>query len=148
MMFHRRVSWVGFFFLASSLPGVVLGDKPLDSKKLLSQPKAYVGSEVCRSCHLEHYDAWKRTLHSKMLQDVSENEDVIVVDLDQEVMKADFRKIEKKLKVPLDQVYFPKREEVKYTMEAALSGAEGWNLLYRPNTVQHRYRPLGQLPRP
>ena len=88
----------------------------LDSKKLLSQPKAYIGSEECKVCHLEHYDAWKRSLHSKMLQDVSKNEDVIVVDMDQETMKADFKKIEAKLKIPLDQVYFPKREDVKYTI--------------------------------
>lgn len=39
----------------------------IDSKKLLAGPKTYVGSDVCRTCHLEHYDAWKRTLHSKML---------------------------------------------------------------------------------
>ena len=88
----------------------------LDSKKLLAEPKTYIGSEVCKTCHLEHYDAWKRTLHSKMLQDVSKNEDVIVTEMDQEVMKADFKKIEKKLKVPLDEVYFPKREDVKYTI--------------------------------
>jgi len=84
--------------------------------KRLSQPKTYVGSEVCKTCHLEHYDAWKRTLHSKMLQDVSKNEDVLVVELDQEVMKEDFKKIEKKLKIPVDQVYFPKREDVQYTI--------------------------------
>ncbi len=95
---------------------IAWGDSPIDSKKLLSEPKAYVGSEVCRTCHLEHYDAWKRTLHSKMLQDVSENEDVIVTELDTEVMKADFMKIQKKLKTPLDKIYFPKREDVKYTI--------------------------------
>ena len=76
----------------------------MDAKKALAEPNTYVGSEICRTCHLEHYDAWQRTLHSKMLQDVSENEDVIVVDLDNEVMKADFQKIEDKLKIPLDQV--------------------------------------------
>ena len=88
----------------------------INSKKLLAEPNTYIGSDTCRTCHLEHYDAWKRTLHSKMLQDVSKNEDVIVTELDQEVMKEDFKKIEKKLKVPLDQVYFPKREDVLYTI--------------------------------
>ena len=34
MMFHRCVLWVGLLFFASTLSGVVLGDKPLDSKKL------------------------------------------------------------------------------------------------------------------
>ena len=88
----------------------------LDSKKLLAEPKAYVGSEVCKTCHLEHYDAWKRTLHSKMLQDVSQNEDALVVELDQEAMKADFEKIKDKLKVALEDVYFPSRDEVHYTI--------------------------------
>jgi len=69
----------------------------LDPDKLLAQPKAYLGSEVCKTCHLEHYDAWKRTLHSKMLQDVSKNADVFVTDIDPEVVKADLAKIEKKL---------------------------------------------------
>ena len=89
-------SWFRFAFLVVSF--VILGSQlalaqELDAKKLLSEPKTYVGSDICKTCHLEHYDAWSRTLHSKMLQDVSENEDVIVVDLDQAVMKEDFKKI-------------------------------------------------------
>ncbi len=75
----------------------------IDSKKLLSEPKTYVGSEICKTCHLEHYDAWRRTLHSKMLQDVSKNEEVIVVELDHEGMKADVKKSGKTLKIPLEQ---------------------------------------------
>ena len=51
-----------------------------------------------------------------MLQDVSKNEDVLVTEIDQEAMKEDFKKIEDKLKVPADQVYYPKREDVKYTI--------------------------------
>ena len=88
----------------------------LDSKKLLSEPMTYIGSDACKTCHLEHYDAWKKTLHSKMLQDVSKNQDAIVVDLDQDTMKADFKKIEGKLKTPIDKIYFPKLEDVKYTI--------------------------------
>lgn len=88
----------------------------LDAKKLLAESKKYVGSEVCRECHLEHYDAWKRTLHSKMLQDVSKNEDVLVTEIDTEAMKKDFLKIESSLKLPVDQIYYPKREEIKYTI--------------------------------
>jgi len=88
----------------------------LDAKKVLAEPNTYVGSDICRNCHLEHYDAWQRTLHSKMLQDVSKNEDVLVTEIDENVMKEDFKKIEKKLKVPMDQIYFPKREDVLYTI--------------------------------
>ena len=88
----------------------------LDPKKLLAEPKAYVGSDVCRSCHLEHYDSWKMTLHSRMLQDARANKDVIVTDIDPEIIKADLKKIEKKLKVPLDQVHIPKVEDIQYTI--------------------------------
>ena len=95
---------------------VAWAEKGLDAKKLLSQPKAYVGSEVCRNCHLEHYDAWKRTLHSRMLQDAQANKDVIITDIDPEIIKADLRKIEKKLKVPVEEFYIPKVEDIKYTI--------------------------------
>ena len=88
----------------------------LDAKKLLAEPKAYVGSDVCRTCHLEHYDAWKRTLHSKMLQDVTENADIFVTEIDEKTIREDFAKIEKKLKVPIDEIYIPKTEEIKYAI--------------------------------
>ena len=91
------------------------GDKS-DFKKLLSQPKTYVGSDVCRSCHLEHYDAWKMTLHSRMLQDARTNKDAIITDIDPKIIKADLKKIEKKLKVPVDQVHIPKVEDIQYTI--------------------------------
>ena len=104
---------------ASVIIGPAALAQELDSKKLLSEPKAYVGSEVCKTCHLEHYDAWKRTLHSKMLQDVSKNdEDVIVVDLDQEVMKEDFEEDRGKAQdsVSIRSIFLPSDEDVKYTI--------------------------------
>ena len=87
-----------------------------DFKKLLSQPKTYVGSDVCRSCHLEHYDSWKMTLHSRMLQDAKANADAIITDIDPKIIKADLKKVEKKLKVPVDQVYIPTVDEILYTI--------------------------------
>lgn len=103
--------FASFPFLLQMAPA-----QDINPKKILAEPNTYIGSETCRTCHLEHYDAWRRTLHSKMLQDVSKNADVIIVDLDPAVMKADFKKIENKLKVPLEQIYFPKREDVLYTI--------------------------------
>jgi hypothetical protein len=88
----------------------------IDPKKLLSQPKTYVGSEVCRNCHLEHYDAWKRTLHSRMLQDVRENQDAFITEIDPALIKADLAAIQDKLKVPLDQVYIPDTADIRYTI--------------------------------
>ena len=111
--------WVSCVFVV--LASLILGraawaQEPIDPKKLLAAPKAYVGSEVCRACHLEHYDAWKRTLHSRMLQDAQANQDVIITDIDPELIKADLQKIEKKLKVPLEDVHIPNIDDIKYTI--------------------------------
>ncbi len=88
----------------------------IDAKKLLAQPNTYVGSEVCRSCHLEHYDAWKRTLHSRMLQDAKANADVLVTDIVEEKVRADLALKGDKLKVPADQIHVPKQDDVLYTI--------------------------------
>lgn len=90
--------------------------KTIDMKKLLSKPKSYVGSEVCRTCHLEHYDAWKMTLHSRMLQDAKKNQDALITEINPDVIRADLKKIEKKLKVPVDKIYIPKTDEILYTI--------------------------------
>ncbi|MCB1761037.1 MAG: hypothetical protein KDI68_14800 [Gammaproteobacteria bacterium] len=104
----------GFVLLVSS--SYVLAAPEFDPQSALSKPKAYVGSEVCKTCHLEHYDAWKRTLHSKMLQDVKQNIDVLVTDIDEATIRADFAKIESKLKVPSAEVFVPKVDDVLYTI--------------------------------
>jgi len=94
----------------------VRAEEAIDAKKLLAQPKTYVGSEVCRNCHLEHYDAWKRTLHSRMLQDAKANQDAIITEINPELIKADLTAIQDKLKVPVDQVYIPAVGDILYTI--------------------------------
>ncbi len=85
-------------------------------KEIVAGPKAYVGSEECKVCHLEHYDSWKMTLHSRTLQDVTINRDALITAIDPEVIRADLKKVENDLKVPVDQIYIPKIEEIKYTI--------------------------------
>jgi len=51
------------------------GEKPIDVAAVTSQPKAFVGSDTCKMCHLEHYDSWKMTMHSRMLQDAKNNQE-------------------------------------------------------------------------
>ena len=116
MSISTRVYQAVVFLSTLGLAGTVWAGEPLDAKKLLAQPKVYVGSEVCRNCHLEHYDAWKRTLHSRMLQDARANKDVIITEIDPEIIKADLMKIEQKLKVPIDEFYIPKLDEIQYTI--------------------------------
>ena len=61
----------GFSILAIAVVALVAcgGEQPVDVKAVMSQPKAFVGSDTCKMCHLEHYDSWQMTLHSRMLQD-------------------------------------------------------------------------------
>ncbi|HEX9883968.1 MAG TPA: multiheme c-type cytochrome [Desulfobaccales bacterium] len=90
------------------------GESPINVEALKSKPKEYVGSDTCKLCHLEHYDSWKMTLHSRMLQDAQKNKDAIVAPIDDKLIRADLAK--SKLKIPLDQVYVPKEADIKYTI--------------------------------
>jgi predicted CXXCH cytochrome family protein len=91
-------------------------ENPVDVKAVMSQDKTFVGSETCRSCHLEHYDSWKMTLHSRMLIDVREDPNAFVVEWNKETIRADLEKIKDKLKVPLEEVYIPEKSEILYVI--------------------------------
>jgi hypothetical protein len=108
-----RFLMLGFFVLALG----ACGESPINVEALKSKPKEYVGSDTCKLCHLEHYDAWKMTLHSRMLQDVKKNKDAIIVPvpLDEKKIRADLAKI-KDLKVPADQIFIPKVDDILYTI--------------------------------
>lgn len=110
-----------FFFVLIALAAAGLascgrGGPEFDVEEMLAQPKTYVGSESCRVCHLEHYDSWKTTLHSRSIQDVTHNLDAMVAELDPKVIRADLKEMEKDLKVPIDDVFIPKQEDIKYTI--------------------------------
>jgi len=91
-------------------------EQPIDIKALMAKPKTFVGSDTCKKCHLEHYDSWKMTMHSRMLQDAQKNPDVIITEIDEKKIREDLAKLGKKLKVPADQIYVPKFDEIKYTI--------------------------------
>ncbi|WP_300456592.1 multiheme c-type cytochrome [Desulfobacula sp.] len=97
------------FWACSSEPVV-------DIAAITSQPKGFVGSDTCKMCHLEHFDSWKMTLHSRMLQDAKANEDAIIVPIDEKTIRGDLAKLSDKLKVPADKIYVPKKEEILYTI--------------------------------
>jgi hypothetical protein len=92
------------------------GEQAVDVKKLMAQPKAYVGSDTCKMCHLEHFDSWMMTLHSRMTQEPQKNKDVIIADFDEKRIREDLAKLGDKLKVPADQIFIPKVEDIKYTI--------------------------------
>ena len=115
----KTSGWGKFIFITFSifwLGGCGSNDTQVNIQELLSKPMTYVGSEECKFCHLEHYDSWKNTLHSRTITDVTENRDALIAEIDPEVIRADLKLLEKELKVPVDQVYIPKVEEIKYTI--------------------------------
>jgi formate-dependent nitrite reductase cytochrome c552 subunit len=91
-------------------------EQPVNMDAILKQPKSFVGSDTCKQCHLEHYDSWKMTLHSRMLQDAKANRDAIIVPIDEKRIREDLAKLEDKLKVPSAEVYVPKEEDILYTI--------------------------------
>ena len=102
-------------FAVSMLPACGV-EQPVNMDAVLKQPKAFVGSDTCKRCHLEHYDSWKMTMHSRMTQDAQKNRDVIITPIDEKRIREDLAKLEKKLKVPSAQIYVPKEEEILYTI--------------------------------
>ena len=92
------------------------GRGPDEVEKVVSEPKTYVGSDQCKMCHLEHYDSWRGTLHSRTIQDVTQNLDAMAATINPEAIRADLQKMEKDLKVPVDDIYIPEVEDLKYTI--------------------------------
>jgi hypothetical protein len=92
------------------------GEQPIDINAIMAQPKTYVGSDTCKMCHLEHYDSWKMTLHSRMAQDAQKNRDAIIAPIDEKHIREDLAKLGDKLKVPADQIYIPKVDDIKITI--------------------------------
>jgi len=45
------------------------------------EPRAYVGSERCSSCHQIQYRGWVKTFHSTVVQDVRKNPGAVLADL-------------------------------------------------------------------
>ncbi len=115
----KRIGW----FLLALMSLLLIGpagcgpdETRVDIQELLAKPKTYVGSDACQYCHLEHHDPWKNTLHSRAMQDVVQNRDSLIVEIDPEKIRTDLRRLEKELLVPVEDIYIPTDEEVKYTI--------------------------------
>ena len=108
----------GLFAAALLIISCQTEQRGVDLAELKSQPQQYVGSEECRSCHLEHYDSWQLTNHGRMAQNAKENRNAFVVSIDREAILADFKKAEEagKLGMPLSEVYIPDKDEILYTI--------------------------------
>ncbi|RJX35367.1 MAG: hypothetical protein C4525_04135 [Desulfarculus sp.] len=101
---------LAFLFAACS------AEQEINFKELASKPKAFVGSSTCKKCHLEHYDSWQMTLHSRMTQDAQKNRSAIVTNFDPKKIREGLAKLGGKLAVPADKIFIPTVEQVKYTI--------------------------------
>ena len=116
MMALVRKDWIGLGLLTILLSACSAAEPPVNMQELTSKPKTVMGAEECKKCHLEHYDSWKTTLHSRMLQDVRKNADALMEEINPEIIRADLDKIKDKLKVPPAEVFVPKVEDIRYTI--------------------------------
>ena len=91
-------------------------EQAVDVDQVLAKEKEYVGSDTCKMCHLEHYDSWKMTQHSRMIQDAQKNKDVIITEIDEQKIRVDLAKLSDKLKVPAEEIYVPSVDEILYTI--------------------------------
>ncbi len=106
------ISFVGLVLLMFGCSN----NQAIDVDAIMAKPKVYVGSDTCKMCHLEHYDSWQMTLHSRMLQDADKNQDAIIVPIDEKKIREDLAAEGDALKVPADQIYIPKEDEIEYTI--------------------------------
>lgn len=107
------ISMLGIFLLTLV---ACADEKPVDVEEVMTKPKAFVGSDTCKMCHLEHYDSWKMTLHSRTLQNAQNNLDAIIVDFDKDKIRKSVAELGPELKLPVDQIFIPDVAEIQYTM--------------------------------
>ncbi len=81
----------------------------------------YVGSMKCKECHKEQYDHWKKSMHSKMIQDAKKDPSVIVADFSKLPEDADFR---------LEDIKYTIGSKFKqrYMIPAVINGKEDFRL--------------------
>ena len=100
-----------------------------------AQKKArFVGSAECRKCHEEKFHDWKASMHSKMIQDVRKNPDVVVADFSKLPEDADFR---------LDEVVYTIGGKFKqrYMIPTVIDGKKDFRLgNYQWNTQTRRWQ--------
>ncbi len=111
-MAKNRLAVVLVFGLAALSLTACGGEKPVDVEAIMAQPQAFVGSDTCKMCHLEHYDSWKMTLHSRTLQNAQNNTDAVVVDLDPDKIRQNLEESGAKPQVPIDQIFIPQLSEL------------------------------------
>ena len=120
------VSGIAWFFKPKITPYYAQLTKPHVGLAANLQPPSqkdatYVGSQKCRECHKEQYHDWKHSMHSKMIQDIRKDPNVVVADFSKLPDDADFT-----LK---DAVYtIGSKFKQRYMIPAKINGKEDYRL--------------------
>ncbi len=115
-MIFLKSALTAMFFVSTTMVTMLESAHAANINDALTKPKSYIGSKTCKTCHLQHYDAWRRTMHSKMLQNISVNADVMVTDIIEDKVRADLAKKEATLKVPSSEIFVPNIKDIKFTI--------------------------------
>ena len=123
LMIIATIIW---FNLPKITPYYTQLTKPRIGLNLDTQPQAqkeshFVGSSKCKECHKEEHKHWQGSLHSKMIQDISKNPNVVV---------ADFSKLPKDADFTLAQAVYTIGSKFKqrYMIPATINGKEDFRL--------------------
>ena len=100
----------------------------------------YVGSDKCQKCHEDEHKHWQASQHSKMIQDVNKNPNVVV---------ADFLKLPKDANFKLEDVTYAVGSKFKqrYMIRSDVNGTEDYVLGNKQWNVQTKkwqnFKPWG-----
>lgn len=89
------IATIIWFNLPKITPYYTQLTKPRIGLNLDTQPQAqkeshFVGSHKCKECHQDEHQHWQNSLHSKMIQDIKKNPNVVVADFSKLPEDADF----------------------------------------------------------
>ena len=120
------IATIIWFNLPKITPYYLQLTKPRVGLNLDIQPQAqkesyFVGSAKCKVCHQEQHSLWKDSMHSKMVQDILKNPDVVV---------GDFSRLPKDADFTLAQAVYTIGSKFKqrYMIPATINGKEDFRL--------------------
>ena len=106
----------------------------LDLQPQTQKDAHFVGSAKCVECHKEQHAQWKHSMHSKMIQDIKKDGNVVV---------ADFTKLPKDADFTLAQAVYTIGSKFKqrYMIPATINGKEDFRLgNYQWNTQTKKWQ--------
>ena len=111
-----------------------------DQQPVSQHDADYVGSKECQECHEDEHKNWQHSRHSKMIQDISINPNVVV---------ADFLKLPKDANFKLEDITYTVGSKFKqrFMIRADINGTENYKLGNKQWNIQTKkwqnFKPWG-----